>query len=185
LIFSHLASLCNKYILRESTITFCKNVLQKKLQHFVKCEGVILLGKKEICTFSPEEYACVKEYNFDLKHCKSFKRMLYNGIKYCSEDYAIDKKHNDSFILTHNMFAVIKNIINVSQTKVLILLQEIVVQKEPLLSSQDFKYIQVKRFISYGKYFCIQPFEIDAQCVFMDILSDKYLCKMPFGCYGD
>jgi len=185
LIFSHLASLCNEYISRESTITFCKNVLQKKLQHFVKCEGVILLGKKEICTFSPEEYACVKEYNFDLKHCKSFKRMLYNGIKYCSEDYAIDKKHNDSFILTHNMFAVIKNIINVSQTKVLILLQEIVVQKEPLLSSQDFKYIQVKRFISYGKYFCIQPFEIDAQCVFMDILSDKYLCKMPFGCYGD
>jgi len=83
------------------------------------------------------------------------------------------------------MFAVIKNIIYVSQTKVLILLQEIVVQKESLLFSQDFKYIQVKRFIGYGKYFCIQPFEIDAQCVFMDLISDKYLCKMPFNCYGD
>lgn len=112
--------------------------------------------------------------------------MLYNGIRYCSEDYAVNKKHNDSFILTrYKMIAVIKKIINVFHTRVLILVQEVIVQKEPLLSDQDFKYTQVKRFTGYGKYFCIQPFDIDAQCVFIDLISDKYLCKMPFGCHGD
>jgi len=31
---SHLPSLCNEYISRESTITFCENVLQKKIAAF-------------------------------------------------------------------------------------------------------------------------------------------------------
>lgn len=186
LIYSHLPILCNKFISTKSIITFCEDVLQKQLQYFIRCEGVILLGKREICIFSPEEYTCVNEYNFDLEHCTSFKRMLYNGIRYCSADYATNKKHNDSFILSHQMIVVIKKIIiNVSRTKVLLLVQEVVVQKEPLLSDQDFKYTQVQRFVDYGKYFCIQPSEIDAQCVFIDLVSNKYLCKMPFGCYGD
>lgn len=58
-------------------------------------------------------------------------------------------------------------------------------QKEPLLSDQGFKYTQIKQIISYENFFCIQPLEIDAQCVFIDLISDKYLCKMPFGCHGD
>lgn len=112
--------------------------------------------------------------------------MLYNGVRYCSEDYAANKKHNDSYILTHyEMIAVIKKIIHVSDSKVLILVQEVVVQKESLLSDEDFKYTQIKQFTSYGKFFCFQPFEIDAQSVFIDLVSNKYLCKMPFGCYGD
>jgi hypothetical protein len=185
-IYSHLPILYNELISTKSIIPFCENVLQKKLQHYIRCEGVILLGKKKICTFSPEEYVCVNDYNFDLEHCTSFKRMLYNGIRYCSADYVANKKHNDSFILTYNeMIVVIKKIINVSHTKVLLLVQEVVVEKEPLLSDQDFKYTHVKRFIGYGKYFFIQPSEIEAQCVFIDLVSDKYLCKMPFGCYGD
>lgn len=186
LIYTNFFILCNELISTKSIITFCEYVLEKKLQHFIRCEGVILLGRKEICTFSSEENTCVQEYNFDLQKCMLFKRMLYNGIRYCSEDYAANKKHNDSFILTrYKMIAVIKKIINVSRTKVLILVQEVMVQKEPLLSDQDFKYTQVKRLTGYGKYFCIQPFDIDAQCVFIDLVSDKYLCKMPFGCYGD
>lgn len=112
--------------------------------------------------------------------------MLYNGVRFCSEVYAANKKHNDSYILTcYEMIAVIKKIIYVSDSKVLILVQEVVVQKEPLLFDQDFKYTQVKRFTGYGKFFCIEPVEIDAQCVFIDLINDKYLCKMPFGCYGD
>lgn len=83
------------------------------------------------------------------------------------------------------MIAVIKKIICVSNSKVLILVQEVVVQKESILSDEDFVYTQVKRLKNYGNFFCIQPFEIEAQCVFIDLVSDKYLCKMPFGCYGD
>lgn len=62
LIFSDFSILCNKSISTKSVITFCENVLQKKLQHFIRCEGVILLGKREICTFSPEECTCVQEF---------------------------------------------------------------------------------------------------------------------------
>lgn len=186
LIFSDLPILCDELISTKSIMKFCENVIQDKLQHFIRCDGVLLLGKKEICKFSPEEYTCVKEYNFNLKRCTLFKRMLYNGIRYCSNNYAVDKKHNDSYIVTrYKMFAVIKKIIYTSDFKVLILIQEVVVQKEPLLSDQGFKYTQIKQIISYENFFCIQPLEIDAQCVFIDLISDKYLCKMPFGCHGD
>lgn len=88
-------------------------------------------------------------------------------------------------LIRYEMIAIIKKIIYVSDIKVLLLVQEVVVEKEPLLFDEDFKYTQVKRFINYGKLFCIQPFEIYAQCVFINLVSDKYLCKMPFGCYGD
>ncbi|XP_067206760.1 uncharacterized protein [Linepithema humile] len=186
LIFSDLPILCNELVSTKSIIKFCENIIQTKLQHFIRCEGVVLLGKKEICTFSSEEYICVKEYNFNLENCTLFKKMLYNGVRFCSEVYAANKKHNDSYILTcYEIIAVIKKIIYVSDSKVLILVQEVVVQKEPLLFDQDFKYTQVKRFTGYGKFFCIEPVEIDAQCVFIDLINDKYLCKMPFGCYGD
>lgn len=186
LIFSDLPILCNDSISTKSVIKFCENILQKQLQHFIRCEGVVLLGKKEKCIFSPEEYTCVREYNYNWEHCILFKSMLYNGAKYCSADYAINKKHNDSYILTrYDIFAVIRKIVYVSALKVIILVQEIVMQKEPMLCDQDFKYTQVKRLINYAQYFCIQPFEIDAQCVFIDLVSDKYLCKMPFGCFGD
>ncbi|XP_029661941.1 uncharacterized protein LOC115234763 [Formica exsecta] len=138
LIFSDLPILCNELISTKSVIKFCENVMQNKLQHFIRCEGVVLLGKKEICKFLPEEYICVKEYSFSLEDCTLFRRMLYNGIRYCSEDYAANKKHNDSYILTHyEMIAVIKKIIHISDSKVLILVQEVVVQKESLLSDED------------------------------------------------
>lgn len=186
LIFGDLPILCNELISTKSIVKFCEDVIQNKLQHFIRCEGIILLGKKKMCKLLPEEYICANEYNFNLKDCTLFKKMLYNGVRYCSEDYAINKKHNDSYISTrYKMIAVIKKIICVSNLKVLIIVQEVVVQKESILSDEDFEYTQVKRFTNYGKFFCIQPFEIEAQCVFIDLVSDKYLCKMPFGCYGD
>lgn len=125
LIFSDLPILCNELISTKSVIKFCVNVMQNKLQRFIRCEEVILLGKKEICKFSPEEYTCVKEYSSNLEDFTLYKRMLYYGVKYCSEDYAANKKHNDSYILTHyEMIAVIKKIMYVFNSKVLILVQE-------------------------------------------------------------
>lgn len=97
LIFSDLPILCNDLVSTKSIITFCENIIQNKLQHFIRCEGVVLLGKKEKCILSPEEYTCIKEYYLSLKHYMLFKRMLYNGVRYCSEDYAANKKHNDSY----------------------------------------------------------------------------------------
>lgn len=186
LIFSDLPTLCNELGSTQSTITFCENVLQNKLQHFITCEGIILLGKRETCKFLSEEYNCIKEYNFHLSECTSFKRLLYNNIRYSIEDYSLNKKHNDSYILTrYQMFAVIKKIIYVSDIKVYLLVQEVFVEKKPLLSHEDFKYIHIKQLVGYGKFFCIQCFEIEAQCMFINIINNKYLCKMPFSCRGD
>jgi hypothetical protein len=188
LMFNSLSTLCEELVSSESTIDFSENMLNKRLTHFVRSDGALLLGRgQRNVSILPEEEQCFIHFgNYNIEDFTFFHRLLYNGMRYTSSQYVEKKKNNDSYaILRDGKVVTIKYIALSALGEILLLVQVVKCSKRLLVHNNYVALRHILKIKRNDEMMCIKLSLIKEPCVVINLPNNTYVCGLPFGCQRD
>jgi len=188
LAFNSLSILCEELVSSESTVDFSERMLNKRLKYFLRSDGALLQGwGQRSVPMSPEVEQCFVDLeNFNSNDFIFFARVFYNGMRYTTSQYVDNKKNNDSYAILRNKEVVnIKYIALSPWGKILLLVETIKCSRRLLVQNANVSLRQIRKVKAIGKMRRIKLSLIEQPCVVMKLLSNTYVCGLPFGCYRD
>jgi len=196
-IFSSFPTLCEKLASSEKPLAFLEKITKTTLKNFVRCDGVVLVGRGTEIQLEQEEMDCLLEAGFgNYLNILSYQRFHQGRIRYTTRQYSRDKKNDDSWLKTQDgSRGSVSKILLVQfedHTKVLILLQLYDISRQPVLKTRhsdpnlEVTLSHLKRIEGRGRLITIDPASIKQQCLHMNVEErGRFICDIPYGCYGD
>jgi len=148
-------------------------------------EEIILLGRGEKCSLSIEKEQLFAKNDMLTESCLVYQRMIYKQIRYTCSRYCNNKLNNDSYILISSGEKVMIRLILRFSFGVKLIVQQLNISNESVIRNENIKNFHIQKIDSYGHLKCVDVNQIIRQCIFISVPCVKYICEMPFGCYGD
>lgn len=183
-----LLSFSNQFVIRNEVREFCDKLYGKQVKFYTDVDNCRLIGSGKPYELSTDEGNSLGLQVFD---CKTYKKIIYNGVRYTSEAYDRCTKTNDSVIYTIDKgVGIITNICRLKsesdEEKVVIFMKRIRLENSPYISTTHVKVVHIQRcYIDQRILICIPLTSIDCQGILMKIANNYYITKIVHGCLGD
>lgn len=183
-----------KYVEQYATtyrpLNFVQKIMGKSYQHFVRCGQCVLSGPSGAVLLNDELIQCLRNSGIICgENVLSFKKCLYDKIRYTTKQYCEGKKFDDSWIKTNtgirgSIEMILK--INCEERDVTVfVLKEALVEREPVLIDPLVTVTHLKKVERRGGLTAVLPSAVVSQCIYFNLDKGNFICDIPYGCYGD
>jgi len=112
--------------------------------------------------------------------------MMLNGVRYTVDTYVDKKKNDDSFVYTvPNQIAQITKIIQLSHRQVVLDVRKVKVEPFHVETGAFTYFPQLQKMTGFGELTLMEPTVISGQCMIVPSTDETFVCKVPYGSYGD
>lgn len=166
---------------------FCNSTIDNKVKFYSKINNCTLLERGQKYTLSIEEQKCL---GYTLHYCKSYKKIIYNNIRYSCYAYTGHLKKNDFIVILKDesvgKIETICTIVANNIVHIIIFLRKFKIDDSSFINTKRINVTHIKQCnINNTCLIICTPEDLEQPCIVIKNELCYYISTVPYGCLVD